>query len=365
MRGVVAYLKEQSESQSSGDTILKPLYFFFDDKDSTRKTSVAFVRSVLCQILVDERTSYLIKYLDGRNHREDARVEDNLWTSLSIVIERSRGIIFQFVVDAIDEALFCSAGEATGIVDRLERLIAQDLSGRVKLMLSNRKAPQNELLKTQIAIIDVNNDSQWQNVQDFVCRQMQERLETSRISIRIGDVVGDRIMKISQGNFLHARLAWEQFSEGITEWSWDEIHKSLDQLTATSHGLIAAYCKLLSSIPRAHQSKAKASFAILRVSQEKLTSSQLAFLAALHTQQLDTRLSLSELQSQSAGFENYLTEACGRVIRKAEDGFVNFDHNFARDLLADNVKDLSPEEQQIISTFEVSEADAHAMMHTL
>ncbi|KAF4856195.1 putative ankyrin repeat protein [Colletotrichum siamense] len=364
MRGVVAHLMEQSES--SGDIVIrKPLYFFFDDKDSTRKTSAAFVRSVLSQILVDKRISYLIKYLEGRNYREDAEVEDNLWICLSTVIEKSRGIVFQFVIDAIDEVLRSSSEDTTTIFGRLKHLITQDLSGRVKLILSHREMPQNEFLETDLAIIDADNDSNWQNVQAFVSRQIRRRATKSQISDSTKHTVENKIMEISRGNFLHARLAWDQFSKGVTNWSRHQISKSLDQLSTISHGLVAAYCNLLSGIPRAHQSKARASFVILRISKEKLTSRQLAFFATLYTQRLDKRPSLwSELQPQSDEFEKYLAEACGYLITRAEDGLVDFSHISAKDLFT-GMKGLSPEEQQVLSTFVVSEADAHAMMHTL
>ncbi|KAK2773890.1 hypothetical protein CKAH01_13357 [Colletotrichum kahawae] len=365
MRGVVAYLMEQSES-SEDIVIRKPLYFFFDDKDSARKTSAGFVRSVPSQILVDERTSYLVKYLEIRDSTKDTEVEDNLWICLSTVIQRSREIVFQFVIDAIDEVLRGSAGETTTILDRLENLITQDLSGRVKLILSQREMPQNNFLETHSTIIDVDNDYNWQNVQAFVRRQIRKRVQRSQISASTGDIAENRIMEISQGNFLHARLALHQFSEGITNWSQPQIYKSLNQLTAISHGLVAAYCKLLSSIPRAHRNKARASFAILRVSKEKLTSRQLAFFATLYTQKLDKQPSLwSELQSQSDEFDNYLAETCGYLIRRAGDGLVDFNHTSVKDLFTDSTEGLSPEEQKVISTFEISEADAHAMMHTL
>ncbi|KAF0323150.1 hypothetical protein GQ607_009694 [Colletotrichum asianum] len=364
MRGVIAHLIEQSEP-STDIFILKPLYFFFDDKDSTRNTSSAFVRSVLSQILVDARTSYLIKYLEGRDYTEDAQVDDNLWVCLSTVIERSRGIVFQFVVDAVDEVGRSSVGETTTILDRLKHLITQDLSERIEMILSHREMPQNEFLEMDVATINVDNDLNWQSVRSFVRRQIRRCGQKSHISASTRDVVENKIMEISRGNFLHARLAWDQFFEGMTSWSRHQMHKSLDQLSAISNGLSSAYCKLLSSIPRAHRGKAKASFAILRISKEKLTSRQLAFLATLHTQKINTRPSLSELQSQSTEFENYLAEACGYLIRRASDGSVDFNHLSVRDIFTDSMKDLSPEEQQVISLFEVSEADAHAIMHTL
>ncbi|KAF5493794.1 Death-associated protein kinase 1 [Colletotrichum fructicola] len=305
--------------------------------------------SLRSAILVDARTSYLIKYLEGRDYTEDAQVDDNLW----------------FVVDAVDEVGRSSVGETTTILDRIKHLITQDLSGRVKMILSHREMPQNEFLEMDVATINVDNDLNWQSVRSFVRRQIRRCGQKSHISANTRDVVENKIMEISRGNFLHARLAWDQFFEGMTSWSRYQMHKSLDQLSAISNGLSSAYCKLLSSIPRAHRSKAKASFAILRISKEKLTSRQLAFLATLHTQKIDTRPSLSELQSQSTEFENYLAEACGYLVRRAGDGSVDFNHLSVKDIFTDGMKDLSPEEQQVISPFEVSEADAHAMMHTL
>ncbi|KAK1762095.1 ankyrin repeat protein [Phialemonium atrogriseum] len=365
LRSVVAHLVRQSEV-SDGSLVRKPLHFFFDDKDLTRKTSVVFVKSILKQILSDSRTAFVIKYLEEQVNKEHAVNEDNLWMCLTKIIERSRGIIFQLVVDAVDEVLRNTSSASTTIIERLEKLTSLDSSGRVRIILSNREKRSYEFADANLAMIDVNNGTTQQNVQEYVCACVRKSLARSYISSSVAADIEDKIIEISRGNFLHARLAWEQFSRGVSQWSREQIQDSLSRLSKASEDFVAVYCRLLRSIPTSHRNQARASFAILRVSREKFTSHQLAFLATLYSRKLGGQpLLLHELKLQSADFESYLSRVCGYIIRKVDDGTVDFAHVSAKDLLTRSLEELEPDQRRIMERYIVSDPDAHAMLQTV
>lgn len=365
MRTAVTHLIEQSETSDSS-IVHKPLHFFFDDKDLTRKTTVAFVSSILDQILSDSRTSFVIKYLEGHGRSREVTHEENLWICLTAIIQRSRGIVFQLVVDAVDEVLRGTSDASVTIIDRLEQLTALDSSGRFRIMISHREKPSYEFTSADVAVINVDNDFTQRNVQEYISSHVRKSLARSHISPDVAANIEQKMMEVSGGNFLHAKLAWEQFSKGISQWSRGQIQDGLLRLDTASQDLAVVYCRLLRSIPASHRNKAKASFAMLRVGLQKPTSRQLAFFATLYSQKLQDRpLQLRELQLQSADFENYLSEACGYVVRKADDGTVNFSHVSAKDLLTASMEDLEPDDRRTLESYAVSDADAHAMMQNL
>ncbi|EFX04600.1 ankyrin repeat protein [Grosmannia clavigera kw1407] len=365
MRTAISHLKVQSDISDSS-IIRKPLHFFFDDKDLRRKTTSAFVRSILNQILRDSRTAFLVRYLEGRDGKKDAANEENLWICLEIIIRRSRGIVFQLVVDAVDEVLRSDSDASITVIDRLEHLMALDSSGRLRIMISHRKRPSYEFPNADVAVLDANNNYTQNNVWDYIQAHVRKSLARSYISPDVAETIEHKIMEVSSGNFLHAKLAWEQFSRGVSRWSRELIQDGLLRLDRASHDLVVVYCRLLRAIPSSQRNKAKASFAILRVSRQRLTSRQLAFFATVYSQILDDRpLHLRELELQSADFENYLSESCGYMIRKAEDGTVDFSHVSAKDLLTCSVDELSPEDQETIASYSVSDPDAHSLLQRL
>jgi ankyrin repeat protein len=368
MRSVVSYLVEKSET-ASPPIISKPVYFFFDDKDSTRKDSMAFVRSILDQIIRDSRTSYLLTHLDERDLLAKELIEDNLWMCLGTILERSRGIMFQFVVDAMDEVLRSSTSYSLTILDRLERLLSIDSSGRIRLLISSRKKPTTEFLEANLAFVDVDNEMTRENVDSYIRTQVGRWIERFHLSTSVGESIEKKIMDVSQGNFLHARLALKQFSEGVQKWSREDVRISLDRLSRVSHGLASVYCDLLKSIPEQQMSQAKAAFAILRVTKEKLNSQQLSFFATLYHLKVSNsnndQVTVEAVKSQSDDFERYLEETCGYIIRRADDGIVDFTHVSAKDLFTEPLEGLSPQEKQTIAVYTMSEPDASLMMHKL
>lgn len=106
MESIVNYLAQRVQV-SSTHIIYKAVHFFFDVKNPYRNSSLAFIKSVLAQIIDDDETGFVFKYLDRLDHYKAKRfeTEDELWAYLFTIIQKSRGIIFQLVIDGLDEAL--------------------------------------------------------------------------------------------------------------------------------------------------------------------------------------------------------------------------------------------------------------------
>lgn len=157
--------------------------------------------------------------------------------------------MFQVVIDAVDEAVRHSAWAPVTIIDRLQRLLARDTSGRVRLLISDRKRPPigfDEAIDT--AVIDIDNTFTRDNVRAFIRVKVRRSLERSSMWPGAGNDIENKIVKISGANFLHATLAWRQFSQSIRYLSRDQIRASLSRLDIVSHGVAEVYCRLLETI---------------------------------------------------------------------------------------------------------------------
>lgn len=367
MRSVISHLDEQRH-QVEDPIIRKPVYFFFDDKYQTWNTPDAFVRSILHQILCDSQTGFLVNYLDINKRKPNSQSEDVLWECLNTILSKSHGIMFQFVIDAVDEVLRNTASAPVTIVDRLQHMLSLDSSGRVRLIISSRtQAPYEFSEVADIAHINADNTETKQNVENFLRAKVRKNLEKSHISLSAGTEVERKLIQSSQGNFLFAKLAWEQFSKGIDNWSREQMQKGLSGVDCLSSDLMAAYCRLLASIPVSYRPRARVSFAILRTSKERITSQQLSFLATLHYRCSNAHdTPLPQLQSESADFENYLSEACGFIIRKSGDGSVDFAHVSARDLFSTELPaSPSSDAERILMEYVVTDPDAHSILFQL
>ncbi|KPA36732.1 hypothetical protein FLAG1_10477, partial [Fusarium langsethiae] len=365
----------------SSPVIWKPIFFGFDDKDPTRKTSDSFIRSVLSQILNDQRCATVIKYIDKYVYIDPKRIriseekiwdstnfsinEEGLWECLYIIMTRSRGIMFLLVIDALDEVLRHNSSPPT-IVDRLRHLAQSNMDCHMKLLLSHRQGPPFEFQQSMDpAIIDIDNIHTRENVDRFIRTKVRSSLQASRRSPGIATAIEEKIIKISQGNFLYATLAWEQFSNDVTHWTKDQINISLDRLDSASGDLINFYCRLLGNISARYQHNAKIAFTVLRYCKERLSSTQLATLSVLDGISLvDHHRDLQELKAQAEDFEAYLVEACEYII-KIEGQAVEFAHVSAKDVFSTDLDILTPANRQILSQYAVSNSHGHDIMFRL
>ncbi|KAK2690708.1 hypothetical protein QWA68_010615 [Fusarium oxysporum] len=360
MKSIVEFLNSQSDIASS-PVIWKPISFFFDDKDPERKTSDSFIRSVLDQILGDSRCASVIRYLDF-DPSKIPDTEKSLWECFQTIVKRSRGIIFQLVIDAMDEALRHNENPPT-IVDKLRDLVESDASGRVRMLLSHREQPPYGFpQRTDAAVISIDNENTRKNVDEFVQMKVRSSLQESKLSLSMASTIEAKIVKKAQGNFLFATLAWKQFSNGTVQWTRDKIKASLTGLDKTSDDLVDFYCQLLSNISSRYRQKAKIAFTILRLCKESISPTQLATMAVMVDMEgIEQDEDLEELKAQAADFEEYLVQACEYMV-KIDNNSVQFVHVSVKDMLSMSLGMHSPRNQSIISELTVSNSEGQSIM---
>ncbi|KAJ0144064.1 Leucine carboxyl methyltransferase 1 [Fusarium oxysporum f. sp. albedinis] len=336
MKSIVEFLNIQSDIASS-PVIWKPISFFFDDNDPERKTSDSFIRSI-------------------------PDTEKSLWGCFQTIVKRSRGIIFQLVIDAVDEALRHNENPPT-IVDKLRDLVESDASGRVRMLLSHREQPPYGFLqRTDAAVISIDNENTRKNVDEFVQMKVRSSLQESKLSLSMASTIEAKIVKKAQGNFLFATLAWKQFSNGTVQWTRDKIKASLTGLDKTSDDLVDFYCQLLSNISSRYRQKAMIAFTILRLCKESISPTQLATMAVMIDMEgIEQDEDLEDLKAQAADFEEYLVQACEYMV-KIDNNSVQFVHVSVKDMLSMSLDMHSPRNQSIISELTVSNSEGQSIM---
>lgn len=374
LRDILIYLISQTFGNDGTSILRKPIYFFFDDKLISRNSSLDFVRSAIKQILGDKRMEPSTRYLSIRDciQKLNHGSEDDCWKLFYTIIQRSRGVLYLFVIDAIDEVLRNVSVNTVTIIDRLQELLSMDLSGRVRLLVSDREKRVYGFRTEDIVTIEVDNEVTTSSVNEFVRMRLRRGFEMSNISPTAGKEAERKIIEIAQGNFLHANLLLEQFASGVQRWDRNQISQGLERLNTLSHDLATSYCRLLARIAQPYRRRTKAAFAVLRVCQETLTLRQLSFFAtlyeALHTSPKQRRsLDVEDLMWQRIDFEDYARGALGYIIKEAADGIVSFAHVSVKDLFTKfSNPDLQlPEHAAVLKEFNTSEAEAHSILQNL
>lgn len=375
MKSMVSFLSRRHKGSQTG-IIYKPVHFFFDVKDPQRKSSMDFIKSVLAQILEDKSTRFVFKYLDRLDHNNKTKTresEQELWAYFFDIVRKSRGIIFQVAIDALDEALRASLPGSPTIADRLEELLSTDIGGRVRLLISHReKRLSNDTLKQDAIIVGTQNQFTESSVRGFISTKVRSILEDSGLPRGAGESIEKKILEVSQGNYLHATLVWQQFAQGVQTWTIEKISLGLRRLDTLSCDLISSYCRLLQGIHQSYRVRAKTAFAILGVCREKITLQQLAFLANLYetvrsvgdSQKLPSN-TVPDVMRDCADLESYLTESCGYLIKIAEDDTVEFAHTSAKDIFTEKQSGLPSETAATLSEYAMSSKDAHDIMSRL
>lgn len=323
----------------------------------------------------DRTTRFVLQYLDMEAFNDSGRQsesEDELWNYLSIIVKFSRGVILQITIDALDEALRAPSLGSVSIIDRLRTLLAVDLHGRVKLLVTHREKQVPDIaIEDEISRINVTNELTQSRVQAFIQSTVRSNLDKLSCPEHVQVAIEEKLIGLSQGNYLHATLAWQRFAQGVQHWTHREISLGLRRLEDPSVGLISSYCRLLNGIHPAYRAPARTAFAILQVCREKLQPRGLAFLATFHEEQeRQGPVSFapetgSSLESQCLRFESFLLESCAYLVKTTEDGAIDYAHTSVKDLFTKSHTNLPLEDATTLSLYTTSVQDAHRLMTRL
>lgn len=359
---VVLHLNRLSESESHAAIVHKPVYFLNDGSDPAIQCSRTFVCSILYQILKDTKTAFTIRYLEDLDPFRERLVEETLWECLSSIIKRSRGVIFQFVVDGIDKIDPVLEPNGVTLLERLEGLLAADVSSHMRLLITERKVPDDKFLRHgSTSIISMNNENTRQAVQAYVRAQVGGHLESTRTNPLVGAQVEDQIIEISGGNFLMASLSWRWFSNEAQVWIRDAKEIPLKQVYHLPYDLETFYCGLLNMLPGEWREEIRRAFAVLRVSFDRHSSQQLSLFATIWKYDCSSSgFSSRAVKNAQFTFETFLHQRCGDFVLKDKNGLVSFAHQTVKDILGGRPN--SAENARILNQYTMSESDAHSVL---
>lgn len=355
MKQIVPFLKAESHSEEAKVPVRKIIHFFFDDKHPRSRTNRSLIASVLLQLLLDPRTSSVVRYIDKDVFEGFYTDVDTLWACFAGIVHRSRGILFFLVIDALDEMEREHGETRQHFIDQLLHISANDLSGHLRILITDRQRRPYRFQKViSSEELNVDNEATRKNIENFIRTKLRGRID---VSAEGAGYFVQELVKIAQGNFLRAALTWRQFDRKVRYWSTDAMNRELSALHELPPGLDGFYVEILNSIPRAVWWEARRIFATIMVAIEPLSLRQLAHLATL--QDADDGRPKRVFVSPEDYLE-FFQKYCAHMVKLSDTGVVSFAHQTVKELLSSQ-PDQS-ERGMILSQFQIPSPDAHSFM---
>lgn len=356
-RYVLTYLRQAQKVYHQGPSIV--VFFFCDDKDPERRTSFNLLRSLLFQILTSDRS--LLRHISEdamkahlqklEDHTMSADEQQDLWDTLSAVIQRSRATQFWIVVDALDEL---ESGCRKNVTRQLSSILAKDSVAKLRVLFTDRQKPRIDFLN--LAVIELGSSVSLTDVRSYIRQKVAELCGEVPMENKYRNAIEDEIAMMANGTFLHAALAFANFTRGVTDWTPRVIKSRLNDLQKLPASLEAYYVGLLRLIPADFRRKARRAFMwVLRSSSSiQLTLRELHHAVSIN----DSQQSWSDLQEDLGyNFEFSFQEACGYLLKVNEQGLVAFAHQTVKELFQSQSNSIREIDEEVLSFYRFSISD--------
>ena len=334
-------------------------YFFCDDKDLKRRTSLNLLRSLLFQILiVDEQ---LLRYVSEdamKTHSQkltDDSVETEelcyLWHALHTIIQRSRTTQFWIIIDAVDELEPTSRKD---IAHQLNRILESDTVGRLKILFTDRQIPKYQF--SNQTTFELGASESQDDVRTYIRQSIVELSNEVPIEPKFKAAIEDEIAMMANGTFLHASLAFANFTRGVTDWTPRVIRTRLNDLQKLPASLEAYYAGLLRHIAPDFQRKARRAFiwVLGSISRAPLTLKEIHYAVSVNQDQQNW----SDLKEDLGyNFESSFQEACGYLLKVNEDGFVVFSHQTVKELFESASISTREVDEEVLRSYRITPRD--------
>ena len=301
--------------------------FFCDDRDPTRRTQSALLRSVLYQIL--RKHNEILGVLSEDDLKADLSSPYQLWKLLEQPchhLNRSTQPTY-VLIDAVDEL---EDANRTAFLQQLKQLIQSLVSlkgshaGSIRFLLTSRPwisvkdylssyptlrfKPETVRADIEYMLADV--------VQSFARQEAIPDTKTRKII--------DTIMEKAQGMFLWASIAWDNFTAIDSAWNSRTLDSQLEELESIPSGVVPLYEHILRRLRP--EKFAWNVFKWLVYARRPLYMSELDIgLALLHDSPNNRSLALAFDISRS------VQRLCGPFVRIEEsENIINLVHQSAR-----------------------------------
>ena len=334
------------------------VYFFCDDKYLKRRTALNLLCSILFHILIEDEQ--LLRYVSEdamktHNKLRDDSIEPEelcyLWDALLSIIQRSRATQFRFIIDAVDEL---EPSSRKNVAHELSQILESDTVGQLKILFTDRQTPKYQF--SNQATLELGASESRDDVRTYIRRSIGELSNEVLIEPKFKAAIEDEIAMMANGTFLHASLAFANFTRGVTDWTPRVIRTRLNDLQKLPASLEAYYAGLLRHIPPDFQRKARRAFiwVLGSISRAPLTLKEIHYAISVnHDQQ-----SWSDLKEDiSYNFESSFQKACGYLLKIDRNGFVVFSHQTVKELFDSASVSTREVDEEVLRSYRITPKD--------
>ena len=303
------------------------LYFFCDNGDSTKRTAIGILRSLIAQLVpADPLFVSLAREAIIQSGQGSASSFSRLMSLFKSLMERSKSEI-HVVIDGLDECI----DEPQGGL--LRKLIDLTTSSPLRLAVFSRSEPWIYPLVSTWPSIEINAQAIQEDMILYLGKVV-ERPPISRFSLAYIDLpqrIIQVLMEKADGQFLWTRLMVEMLEKASFVSEISQI------LSDVPRGLGQMYDRILEKLllqPGRRQESAQLLLSWLACAERHMTVSELATA-------LSVRSGASEVDPDDMilDLRSFLEEVCGSLVRVSEpntdqsEAIVNFVHLTVREYL--------------------------------
>lgn len=342
-------------------------FFFCSSRDWLRNNHDEVIGSLLYQILSQNQESF--RYLNEIDLEEYvSKVKDDpvnsiskgsdyLWKALHIILQRSKETNFWIVIDALDEL---EPDSRTTLLRQMKQAIDEDLGQKIKLLFSDRVNPMARHFTPKVLLLEIETRNEVaDDVRRFISTQVENLCTQGKIDWRYQTQIEDTLSQLSEGNFLHASLAWTNFQSGVSYWSPQVIKNRLESVRGISKEVTAYYCALLERIPEDSREVAKIGFTWVLGARKPLNVPELQQAVAVSSGQ---RSWADLVEALGFNFEVQFNQSFGYLLRIEPDRQVRFAHATIKELLMSSPQEPSSQKSTILTKFRIQESDIDAQI---
>lgn len=356
-RYILYYLRHFLNSHNEQPHIVA--YFFCDDKDPKRRTSSNLLRSLLCQTLLEDEQ--LLRYVSEDaieahsqlllNDTMDLDELHDLWNALLAIIQRSRATRFWFIIDAVDEL---EPKSRKDVFHQFDRILESDTVGRLKIVFTDRQKSKHHF--SNQANLELGASDSQDDVRTYIRQSITAFSNEVTIEPKYKTAIEDEIVMMANGTFLHASLAFANFTRGVTDWTPRVIKTRLGDLKKLPASLEAYYAGLLRHIPADLQRKARRAFTWVlgSISRAPLTLQEIHYAVSVNE---DQRCWSDLEENLGCNFESSFQEACGYLLKIDGNGFVVFSHQTVKELLESTNPPAREIDEEVLRTYRITPRD--------
>jgi ankyrin repeat protein len=275
------------------------------------------IKELACQLV--EADVALMGFLPKRflSRIAGATVDD--WLDfIKNVTSECNGVRIRTLIDGLDEA--CEDCRDKMILI-LAQLVKEDYFGRLSILTTDRGSPPTDLRELpagQLAKLKISGDLVSRDVKSFVTSTVARFASKHSLPLAYSAKIERTILDLADGNFLHGKLAWANFSAGSSYWTAHKIDASLASLQRLPPSAEAYYCGLLARVPSDFFKPAKFVFTLIRYGRMGFTVGEIQHAIAA----TEGRKSVQDIESNlTFNLPERLPQLCGFLLDVALEDF--------------------------------------------